>query len=208
MIGYYGYGIALTYLGVVSATIGINLALKDNIVGAIICLIVSGICDMFDGTVARLKERTKQEEHYGIEIDSLADLVCFGVFPTIIGYSLGLDSIYHVIIYAMYILAALIRLAYFNVTQAEITSISNEPRRYYVGLPVTCVACIIPLIYLISHMCNWPYEIIYAPLLLIISVAFVSKFKIAKPRFNHLIIFLLVGVISIMALLYIGGRLR
>ena len=60
MIGYYNYTVILTYLGLISSIIGIYFSIEFVPFIGIICLLVSGLCDMFDGKVARTKEITKQ----------------------------------------------------------------------------------------------------------------------------------------------------
>ncbi|MFR6664827.1 MAG: CDP-alcohol phosphatidyltransferase family protein [Thomasclavelia spiroformis] len=94
MIGYYSYTVILTYLSLVFAMAGIHLSFNGMYQWAFICLIMCGICDAFDGMVARSKKnRTDEEKRFGIQIDSLCDLVAFGVFPAILGYNVGLSSI-------------------------------------------------------------------------------------------------------------------
>ena len=63
-IGYYGYWVILTYLSVVSAIVGIYFSFNGNIKEALICLMISGVCDMFDGTVARMAKRTDNEKKF------------------------------------------------------------------------------------------------------------------------------------------------
>ena len=150
MIGVYDYTVVLTYLGFSSGILGILLAIKDpkHLFPAIICLMFSGLCDMFDGRVARTKKkRTVEEKHFGIQLDSLSDLVCFGVLPAVIGYSLGLNKCYLLPLIIFFPAAALIRLAYFNVL--EIIRNSSTPVKEYTGLPVTSSALIFPFIYII-----------------------------------------------------------
>ena len=82
MIGYYNYTVWLTYLSLISAALGIGASLHG--IGhpyiGIFFLMLSGLCDAFDGRVARRKkDRTEEEKKFGIQIDSLADLVAFGV---------------------------------------------------------------------------------------------------------------------------------
>src|SRR5574344_2036014 len=116
MIGFYDYTVWLTYLGFLSGLVGIINAFSGHSFLAIICLMFSGLCDMFDGKVARSKERrSKDEKTYGMQIDSLSDLVCFGVLPSVIGYNIGLKFTFMIPILLFYPLAALVRLAYFNV---------------------------------------------------------------------------------------------
>ena len=92
VVGFYNYTVLLTYFGVVSAIAGIGLAMYDRTSMAIVCLMISGFCDLFDGSIARTRQRTENEKKFGIQIDSLADLVCFGVLPVAIGYSIGLTK--------------------------------------------------------------------------------------------------------------------
>jgi CDP-diacylglycerol--serine O-phosphatidyltransferase len=178
-IGYYGFWVKLTYLSVISAVIGMFFALGGNIGHAIICLMICGLCDMFDGPVARLAKRTESEKSYGIQIDSLADMVSFGVFPVIIGYAAGTDGIISKAIGAFYILTAIIRLAYFNVVEIELQS-KNEKRKYYEGLPVTFVALIIPLVYLACSYFDTALSAVYNIMLFVVSLAFIIRVKIPK----------------------------
>ena len=125
MIGYYNYTVILTYMSLVSSVIGIFLAAgladgQPRPTLAIICLMVSGLCDMFDGKVARTKkDRTENEKKFGIQIDSLCDAICFGVLPAVIGYSVGMNCWADVPILVLFPLCAVIRLAYFNVAEED-----------------------------------------------------------------------------------------
>ena len=139
MIGFYNYTVVLTYLSLVSASTGIFVALSDKghpYIG-IIFLLFCGLCDAFDGKVARTKKgRSSDEQKFGIQIDSLSDIIAFGVLPAAIGATLlrvrpkseyifgkelgtwtNIFSGFLFAILGLYILAALIRLAYFNVTE-------------------------------------------------------------------------------------------
>ena len=74
MIGFYNYTVLLTYLGFSSSVLGIILAMTGHTFAAIFCLMFSGLCDMFDGKVARTKKnRTKDERQFGVQLDSLSD---------------------------------------------------------------------------------------------------------------------------------------
>ena len=138
MIGFYSYTVILTYLSLVFAMVGIHLSVIGVYQWSFICLMMCGICDTFDGMVARSKKnRTEEEKKFGIQIDSLCDLISFGVFPAILGYNLGLSSVGWLAIEILYVLAAVIRLAYFNVTEETRQQQTTEKRKYYQGLPVT-----------------------------------------------------------------------
>ena len=203
MIGFYNYTVILTYLSVVSAVIGISLAIQGFVFGAIPCLMVSGFCDMLDGTVAKTKEQNDMEKKFGIQIDALADLISFGVFPALIGYTLGLDRPIHLLILMVYILAALIRLAYYNVTE-EMNLQTQETRSHYDGLPVTSVAIIIPLFWCFRSSLNSYFPAAYGVLLFCLAAAFVSKIKVKKANLKGRLVMAFVGVL-ILSYLTAGG---
>jgi len=204
IIGYYGFWVRLTYLSAVSAAFGIYFAFNGSIQNAMIFLMISGICDTLDGRVASLKKRDDRELSYGIQIDALADLVSFGVFPAIIGYvvwsSAGSLGLLYTSVAALYILTALIRLAYFNVIEAELHS-KNEKRLYYEGLPVTSVSLLIPVVFSVCHIFDIPFSSIYSVLLIIISALFILRIKIPKPRGRAQIALCLCGIPTIIYLI-------
>ena len=192
LIGYYTKSVILTYLSVISAIIGMYIALIENEPKyALLLLIISGLCDAFDGKVARTCKRTEQEKQFGVELDSLADLIAFIMFPIIIFYSLGLHSIINVIIFILFALGGVIRLAYFNTIADQ-----NAPVKYYSGLPVTSTAIIFPVFYLLTILLTTStFNIIYTIVMLITSILFVLNFKIKKPKTKELIIFLIGGLV-------------
>ena len=61
------------YIGMWIGFLGVMLAIKDRYVGSLICLMLAGVCDMFDGTIASTKkDRTRDERTFGIQIDSIS----------------------------------------------------------------------------------------------------------------------------------------
>lgn len=94
MLGYYDYTVVLTYCGMLSAFLGVLHAISEQYSEAIFCLMLAGICDMFDGAVASTKERTDREKVFGIQIDSLSDLISFGVFPGIFVYMISGKNVF------------------------------------------------------------------------------------------------------------------
>lgn len=202
MIGYYNYTVILTYLGLASGMCGIFAAINSHPVIALICLMLAGFFDMFDGLVARTKDRTKNEKKFGIELDSLSDIVCFGVLPAIIGYSIGLNTWYFYIILILYVLAALIRLAYFNVMEDIRQEETTEVRKSYEGLPVTSVAIIIPLLYPLITLAIGFTHLIYGALLLILGFLFLSKIKVTKFKLKGMLTLVAIGAIVLLLLVF------
>lgn len=212
MIGYYGYTVWLTYLSLALSTTGIFFAAEKKPEIAIICLLFCGICDMFDGKVARTKKnRTENEKKFGIQIDSLSDIVAFAVLPSAIGYSLGsmyvfdklpIMKIIFIIIFAFYNIAALARLGYFNVSEEERQNETDEIRHDYLGLPVTNTAAVFPLLYVFWKFINDSvFTYLYISFILLCGLLFIIKFKIKKPGTKYLIFCAIAGVIILMALL-------
>jgi CDP-diacylglycerol--serine O-phosphatidyltransferase len=203
MVGFYNYTVILTYIGVVSAVLGIGLSMYGRTSMAVVCLMISGFCDLFDGTIARTRKRTENEMKFGIQIDSLADLICFGVLPAAIGFSIGLTHWYEAAALIVFVLAALIRLAYYNVTEEELEFCENTRRVYYDGLPVTTVAILIPLIYTLRPVMKSGFLLLYAACLLVTAAAFLVKIKVRKLGMRGMIAAAFCGL-AVLALLIVG----
>lgn len=199
-IGIYHKSVIITYIGVISALIGYNFALNDNINLAMICLVITGICDLFDGKVARMCKRTKEEIEFGIQIDSLADMVGFVIFPSIIGIGLGLNEWYHILGYVLLTIAGITRLGFFNInTNGDI------PVKHYSGLPVTSTSIIIPFIWLIFiKLDSSIYYVIYIVSIYLISLLFVANIKVPKFKGIAYPIIAFIGVIGITLLILFG----
>ena len=173
MIGIYDYTVLLTYMNFISGILGILCATKGNIFYAIILLMFAGLCDMFDGKVARTKKkRTIEERHFGIQLDSLADVVSFGVLPATIGYMLGAP----LILVVLFPTAGLIRLAWFNVL--EITRNSSEPVKAYTGLPITSSAMVFPFLYMLKNVLGTYFNLVYIIMMIVVDILFILKIKL------------------------------
>lgn len=203
MIGFYDYTVLLTYLSLASGVVGIINAMGGNSLYSIICLLISGLCDMFDGKVARSKKnRTKKERDFGIQLDSLCDIICFGVLPITIGYSIGLNKPIYIIIFVLYLLGALIRLAYFNMLEnVRQIKLFNTANKEYVGLPVTAAALIFPFTYIFKSFTGSSFAYIYLIVMFVVAVLFVLKFKIKKPNTKIMLLMLGAGLIELLVIL-------
>lgn len=204
MIGFYNYTVLLTYLGFGFACCGIYSAVSEHQSFALLMLMLAGLCDMFDGKIAKTRVRTPAEQRFGIQIDSLSDLVCFGLLPAVIGYSVGLKKPYHFVLLVFFTLAALIRLAYFNVMEEERQSKTTERRREYEGLPVTSVSLIFPLLYSFRRDIGDCFPAVYGGVMLLVSLAFITKIRVRKPGMRVMLCFILVGALELAWLIYKG----
>ena len=210
MIGYYNVSVILTYISLFSAVYGMTEALRGDPKVALLCLMFCGLCDMFDGTIARKCKRTPDEESFGVQIDSLCDLVCFGVFPAMLGYGIKEISVsgFDIFASAVFVLAAIIRLGYFNVQEINRKQNDGGKREYYEGLPVTSVALLLPVIFLMGRYIKRISTInIYSVALLVIAAAFVSRVKIKKPYMYGLIATAFVGLVIFLLILKEGDKI-
>ena len=180
VIGKWNKSVILTYAGLLTAVLGIFLAFtQEKINYAFCCLMVAGVCDLFDGMVARRCKRTEEEKMFGIELDSLVDVVSFIALPICIFINIGLTRIWDIVIFMIFALIGVARLAYFNIDTAD----SEKAIKYYTGLPVTYTALIFPLLYLL----RLPLEDkIFIPVftagIVIVSVLEILKIKVIKPK--------------------------
>ena len=226
MIGVYDYTVILTYLSTISGVVGIIVTMTG--IGHPYCgtlfLMLSGLLDGFDGKVARTKkDRTEMEKEFGIKIDSLSDLICFGVLPASIGVAqlrvsgiltdLGRNAerpehysmiLLLISIAAFYVLAALIRLAYFNATTDERAEEAKiKGKAYFTGLPVTTAALIFPLTLVIHWFTRADLTIFYFWLMFIVAILFVGNFKVPKPNKKQFAVIILIGFVELIGTLLI-----
>lgn len=184
MIGFYNYSVIVTYLGVISSMIGISLACNGIFDGAILCLALAGACDTFDGKIARaMKNRTHEMEIFGVQIDSLCDMVCFGVTPAVICYQMGLKSVAGICCEIFFVLCGVIRLAYFNMLEElkHSKSASADEKKYYHGLPITSITIIFPVVYMFRTLLDGHFTILLAVMLLFVGLFYILDFRLKKP---------------------------
>ena len=92
------------------------------------------VLDAADGYVARLDSR--RQSRLGADLDSLADIVSFGVAPAVLGYTLGLRGFWDVVFLTYFVCCGISRLARFNVTAAALTDDATGKVRYFEGTPI------------------------------------------------------------------------
>lgn len=197
-IGIYDYTVILTYISFASAIAGIFCAVTPHLRWAVFALAFSGLCDMFDGKIARTKkDRTDDGKNFGIQIDSLCDVVCFGVLPIVICFRMGMDQIVGMAILVLYGLAGVIRLGYFNVMEAKRQNETDEARKYYQGLPITSMAIALPLLFVVSPLFPSPgiFVIALHVLVALVGGLFILNFPLRKPSPWKILI--IVGVVAV-----------
>ena len=198
-IGFYDYTVILTYLSLISSVFGITQAIHGDYKMAILCLGLSGVCDAFDGRVARSKKnRTEDEKNFGIQLDSLCDVICFGVFPALICYLMGVRGVLGLSIVFFYCTCAVIRLAFFNVLEAKRQKEEGGCNKTYRGLPVTSIAFILPMAFCLQFLVSeMAFLVLLHGLLLLVGFLFILDFPLPKPGLKEILILIAVMGVTV-----------
>lgn len=111
---------------------------------AFILLPTALVCDVLDGYVARLNK--KRQSLLGADLDSLADVISFGVAPAVLGYTLGLRGGWDILILTYFVVCGVSRLARFNVTASALADETTGKVKYFEGTPIpTSIVLVIML---------------------------------------------------------------
>ncbi len=199
-IGKYNKSVILTYIGITLAVCGIIFSFLGNISNAMICLIFSGICDLFDGKMARLCKRDEQEKEFGKQIDSLADVFLFLALPCVLGVELlKALPLYFNIVFVIYVICGVIRLAWFNILAS-----SDQQVKYFIGMPVAYIALVLPIIYSVGLVFKFNLSLVYFFIYLLFAILFIINVKISKPKGIWYIIFFILAIIVTIVIKMVG----
>jgi CDP-diacylglycerol--serine O-phosphatidyltransferase len=203
------FTVSSIFCGVYSIMLSAGEATGDNFYRAAVAVFFGNFFDAFDGRVARL---TKTQSDFGVELDSLADVITFGVAPAILVYKWALYGLgtTGIIISGIYASCGAIRLARFNVlahTEAGV-------QRFFVGLPIplaagTLVSLVVALqrggVPVSDVVGLWPIAVLVLVLaFLMVSTIRYRTFKEAGLNARTLLIFLV--VIAIGVVIALRGR--
>ncbi len=169
---------ALTLSGLMLAWLSAAFAVRGAFYGALLCMIGSGVADLFDGFLARRTQRTALEADAGKQLDSLCDICSFGFAPAIFAYCYGLREPWQVALLLAYVSANALRLAYFNAAGMD----AQGDRQYFTGMPVTYAALFVPVAFLGAFWLPRPAMIaLLSALYALLAAAMISGFRIPKP---------------------------
>src|SRR5471030_1552745 len=118
------FTVSSIFCGIYSITLSAGEPTGDNFYRAAVAIFFGSFFDAFDGRVARM---TRTQSDFGVELDSLADVISFGVAPAILVYKWALSSMgtAGMVICAIYAACGAIRLARFNVLAHSETSLQR-----------------------------------------------------------------------------------
>ena len=196
-----------TLVGVCIGLTSIKFAFDGNFKFSVLAIIAAGLIDGLDGRIARLIKGTSK---VGKELDSLTDVISFGVAPAFIMYFWKLNEFGRVgwFICLIYIVAVALRLARFNVNSSDEPSWKDN---FFEGIPSPAggILVLMPLFISYSELTflNLSYDFLVPILFFSISILLISKVptyslkKIIVPR--RISIFLIFGVVIYFVLLLV-----
>ena len=197
----------LTLIGVCIGLTSIRFALDEKFGLAIIAIIFAALIDGLDGRIARLIKGTSK---VGKELDSLTDMISFGVAPAFIMYFWKLNSLgrFGWLVCLIYVICVALRLARFNVNSSEEPSWKDN---FFEGVPSPAggILVLTPLIFSFSGLdvFNINYNVVVPIFFILTSLLLISKFptysfkKIVIRR--NTTIFLLFGIVLFFGMLLI-----
>ena len=162
-------------LGLLSALFGIYFAIKGNFPASIIGVLWAVLFDWYDGIIARkMKGRTKEQGEFGSQLDSMIDIVSFGILPAIILLSYGNYSLWFMPGVFIIVATAAIRLSYFNM-YGLIDS------KTYKGLALDNNVLILAFVFLFENLFQHStFSILIYVILMILSVFNLSSINTSK----------------------------
>jgi len=196
-----------TLIGVCIGLSSIKFAFDEKFTLSIIAIIVAAIIDGLDGRIARLIQGTSK---VGKELDSLTDVISFGVAPAFIMYFWKLNELGRIgwLICLIYVVCVALRLARFNVNSGKEPSWRDN---FFEGVPSPAggVLVLMPLVYSLSdiQILKINYDFFVPILFVVVSILLISKIptyalkKISVPR--NMTIFLLLAIVLYFGLLLI-----
>ncbi|MBK7782047.1 MAG: CDP-alcohol phosphatidyltransferase family protein [Ardenticatenia bacterium] len=151
MLRSYSPADALTIGNAACGTIAIFLCLdflasgdRSRLWTAFVLLPLALIFDVFDGVVARM-DRSRQSA-LGADLDSLADVISFGVAPAVLGFTLGLRGGWDMLVLTYFVVCGVSRLARFNATAAALADVQTGKVTHFEGLPIPTSIAIVALL--------------------------------------------------------------
>jgi CDP-diacylglycerol---serine O-phosphatidyltransferase len=111
---------------------------------AFLLLPLALVCDVLDGYVARLYPR--RQSTLGADLDSLSDVISFGVAPAVLGFTLGLRGGWDMLCLTYFVVCGVSRLARFNVTADALADKTTGKVKYFEGTPIPTSILIVALL--------------------------------------------------------------
>jgi CDP-diacylglycerol--serine O-phosphatidyltransferase len=194
ILGAYNLACLLTLSGLVAAIGAVVLSSAGEMELALVGLMLAGLADLFDGFVARRLRRSEYEQAFGVQIDTVVDVVSFVVTPFVIALNAGPRSALLLGAMTVFAVAGAVRLAHFN----TLSTLGADQSTHHRGLPVTYTALIFPVLFIARDLVAGPtFSILLGTAFLLIGALFVIDVPIRKPRGVFYALFPGLGVLLI-----------
>jgi CDP-diacylglycerol--serine O-phosphatidyltransferase len=167
---------ALTLLGLCSGATAIRFALEQDWRRAVAAIFCAMLFDMLDGRAARW---LGADSRFGVQLDSLADLVSFGLAPAVLTYTWSLSQMDTAgwIAALIFCACSALRLARFNI-QAARDEGASQSHPYFTGLPTPAAACVMLLPLLLSF--EFSSEIFRLPAISLVLIGITSVLMVSR----------------------------
>ncbi|ACV68747.1 CDP-diacylglycerol--serine O-phosphatidyltransferase [Desulfohalobium retbaense] len=174
--GYYLLPNLLTTASLFSGFLGLLWAVQGDYISCALAVLASCFFDGMDGKVARL---TRSSSDFGVQLDSLVDMVSFGVTPAVLVYlwqthvfgRIGLMACF------LYMACGSLRLARFNIQSSRV------PKKFFIGLPIPAGACTIATLVLFVMYLPETWQTSALPVVTLILMYLLSFLMISKVRY-------------------------
>jgi CDP-diacylglycerol--serine O-phosphatidyltransferase len=191
------FTVSSIFCGFYAIVIAIDGVAADRFYGAAVAILFGVLFDIADGRVARL---TKTQSDFGLQLDSLADVITFGLAPAVVAYKWSLEqyAIIGLVAAFLYVACGAIRLARFNVMAADETG----PAKFFLGLPIPMAAATLMSLVMVHYRNTDGGELVSQPLILavvlILAALMVSRvhYRTFKRVKNPKLIYPLVVVMA------------
>jgi len=197
---------AITLCGMFAGFFSIISSLNGNFTTAAWAIILAGVFDGLDGWVARM---TSTSSRFGVELDSLADVISFGVAPAVLSLTWALAPFGRVgwAVAFLFTACGALRLARFNVQK------ETEEKKTFTGMPIPAAAGVVSAMVIFYDNMDWLPERSYFILAIVILISFLM---VSTLRFHSLKevnmrerkpFFILVALVSVIAVFYMHPEL-
>lgn len=191
---------AITVLALCAGMSAMRFAVLGRWEGAVIAILIAGVFDGLDGRIARLLNGSSK---FGAELDSLSDIVCFGVAPAVIMYTWTLRDVKGVgwLLALIFTTTMALRLARFNTMSHNENVDEAEKRDYFSGIPAPAAAAlalwpmILTFLTEIEFFKNPVFCVIYMGIIATLTVSNVPTFSFKKLSIKReYVLFYLLGI--------------
>ena len=198
---------AITVLALCAGMVGVRFGLRGEWESAVTAILVAGVFDGLDGSVARLLKGTSR---FGAELDSLSDVISFGVAPALIMYMWVLSDVRGIgwLMSLIFVICMALRLARFNTVMKDDELGAEVKAGYYTGIPAPASAALALLPMILSF--EYGFEFLkdpkicsaYMAVICIMTVSRIPTFSLKSLKIHkEHVIFVLLGIAVLASLL-------